>query len=183
MNVLPKGDNGILVVVKSSHQAFTFRIDGPEAYFLGQGDLHDKKFDYLEISNDFAAFDDRQGAFGYTVHVYPSDLFYEQHTTNRPIIYTVAIVLVFLFTASVFILYDLRVENRQRKLLHTATKSSAIVNSMFPENVRDRIMAEAAKDQQVSKIEMFKGDGRRKSSDVSASSYSRPIADCSRMRQ
>lgn len=178
MNVLPKGANGIIAVVKSSHQSFTFRIDGPEAHFLGQGDMHNKKYDYLEKSNDFAAFDDRQGVFGYSVHVYASDVFYEENTTNRPIVYTIAIVLVFVFTASVFILYDLRVENRQRKILHTATKSSAIVNSLFPETVRDRIMAEVVKEQPVTKAEMFKGkDARCESMDTSASSFSRPIAD------
>lgn len=179
INVLPKGAGGILVVVNSLVQSFTFRIDGPEVFFLGEGDLHDENYDYLEISNDFAAFDQSQGNFNYTVHLYPTDDFYEKHTTNRPMVYTIAVLCVFIFTASAFVLYDILVEKRQERVLDTATKSSAIVNSLFPENVRDRLMAEAGHDKRnVIKKDVFNtSEGNDLLTDLSGPAYTKPIAD------
>jgi hypothetical protein len=39
----------------------------------------------------------------------------------------------------VFFLYDRKVERRQVTVLHTAVRSSAIVSSLFPSEVRDRL--------------------------------------------
>ena len=40
-------------------------------------------------------------------------------------------------------MYDVYVQRRQDKVLATANKTNAIVKSLFPKNVRDRMMAEA----------------------------------------
>jgi len=42
--------------------------------------------------------------------------------------------------ALLFVLYDTVVKRRQARLINTAEKSLAIVNSLFPETVRDRLM-------------------------------------------
>jgi hypothetical protein len=180
MNVLPEGAGGILVVVKGRSQTFTFHIDGPDVSFLGEGDLHDEKYDYLELTNDFAAFDGSKGNFKYTVHLYPTDVFYAQHTTNRPVVYTIAVLCVFIFTASAFVLYDIFVEKRQQTVLDTATKASGIVNSLFPENVRDRMMAEAANygQRKTNKNDMFAStEGMGLSTTHFEAGYTKPIAD------
>jgi hypothetical protein len=51
----------------------------------------------------------------------------------------VAAVLIFVFTSLVFLLYDRLVERRQKKVMSTAMQSSAIVSSLFPSQVRDRL--------------------------------------------
>ena len=145
-DVLPEGEGEIVVVVLNRRsQAFTFKVVGPHVHYLGPEDLHNHAYDYLEIVDDFAAYvEDIQGHFGYTVHIYPTNTFVQENTTNHPIVYTIIVVFVFAFTASAFVLYDVLVERRQKKVLDTATKSSAIINSLFPSNVRQRLMEEAA---------------------------------------
>ena len=53
-DLLPPGVNGILVVLKNScGQSFTFRIDGPVATFISEGDLHDEKYDDIAEEIEF----------------------------------------------------------------------------------------------------------------------------------
>jgi hypothetical protein len=59
--------------------------------------------------------------------------------TNNPIIFTVCAVLIFAFTSAVFMVYDWMVERRQRKVMASAVHTSAIVSSLFPSTVRDRL--------------------------------------------
>ena len=66
------------------------------------------------------------------------------YLTNKPIIYTMVVLFIFLFTALIFMLYDMFMERRQKVVLNTAIKSSAVVQSLFPEIVRDRLMDQAA---------------------------------------
>ena len=51
-----------------------------------------------------------------------------------------AIAAVFAFAVLVFVLYDMMVERRQKKILDTAKKSTAIVSSIFPKKVRDQLL-------------------------------------------
>jgi Adenylate and Guanylate cyclase catalytic domain len=74
--------------------------------------------------------------------VYPSSIYQDQFTTNNPIVFSVCVVIIFLFVSFVFLIYDLTVEKRQRNLLNTAEKTSAIVTSLFPSAVRDRMLQE-----------------------------------------
>ena len=50
-NILPQGSI-ILVFDNTCGQTFTYRLDGPRATYLGRGDLHDTKYDYLGTSTD-----------------------------------------------------------------------------------------------------------------------------------
>jgi hypothetical protein len=48
-NILHEGNDGVVVVLHNAcGEHFTYRIDGPEAIFLGQGDLHDLQYNALE---------------------------------------------------------------------------------------------------------------------------------------
>jgi hypothetical protein len=49
-----------------------------------------------------------------------------------------------LFTSLVFVAYDAVIEKRQRKVMQSATRSSAIVSSLFPLKVRTRLYEESA---------------------------------------
>lgn len=50
----------------------------------------------------------------------------------------------------IFLLYDLFVERRNRKLIASAARSNAIVTQLFPGNIRDQVIAEQ-EEKQVSK--------------------------------
>ena len=86
--------------------------------------------------------------------------------------YTLAVAFVFLFAISVFFMYDFFVERRQTKVMLTATQSSAIVNSLFPANVRDRLMEEQNINEKDKKsMAVFQALGHE------SLPHSRPIAD------
>ena len=71
---------------------------------------------------------------------------YNFYNTDVPIVITTVIVFIFVFTSIMFLLYDRLVERRQRIVMKTAVKSTQIVNSMFPKQIRDRLSAEEGQD-------------------------------------
>jgi hypothetical protein len=71
--------------------------------------------------------------------MYPSQEFQDQYVTNKAAIYTAAVVLIFVCTSGLFLLYDYLVENRQQKTARLARQTSNIVDSMFPAAFRDRL--------------------------------------------
>ena len=72
--------------------------------------------------------------------VYPSDVMYEDFGTSNPMYFALVAIAIFLITSAVFIFYDCMVERRQKVVLSTAIKTSAIVSSLFPTNVRDQLL-------------------------------------------
>lgn len=79
----------------------------------------------------------------YSISLYPSVEFTETYTTATPAILVVAVSSVFLFAIAMFIVYDRLVERRQALVLQKAVQSTAIVSSLFPKNVRERLMQTA----------------------------------------
>ena len=75
-----------------------------------------------------------------SIDVYPSKVFYDEYNTSAPIIMTIAVAMIFIFTACMFVFYDRLVERRQLVVMSTALQTNAVVNSLFPPNVRDRLM-------------------------------------------
>lgn len=159
--ILPDNVHGLIAVVKNSAgQAFTYKIDGKVATFLGMEDLHERQFDEMTVSAEYSSFaegasqleGDYNGVsvdndyLSYSIHVYPSAEFQAQYLTTNPAIYTAAMVIIFVLTAGIFIMYDCYVERRQKVVMTTAARSTAVVKSLFPENVRDRLMEEATPD-------------------------------------
>jgi class 3 adenylate cyclase len=152
-NILPSNVNGITVILENECDGhYTYEINGKEAFVMGFGDLHDRKFNHFRRTAEFATgvddLDDgtsngiklMKGDCNYLVHVYPSEEFYRDYVTERPIIVTFAVAMVFVFTAVLFLFYDRLVERRQVLILAKATQSTAIVSSLFPKQVRDRLM-------------------------------------------
>jgi hypothetical protein len=147
-----------LVFENECNPTFTFQINGPDVFFLGRGDLHDKHFDYLEVSawlNDLSEFKGGNEAYSgipldedycpFHIRVYPSTTMEDDYVTNDATIFTVASIMIFVFTAATFLVYDYLVERRQKKVYGAAKKSTAIVSSLFPSNVRDRLFDEEKK--------------------------------------
>ena len=151
-NVLPPSASGLIGVLGNScNQTFTFRIDGVNVYFVGDNDLHDSNYDYLkqEVSfltssnenKEYLGFPIDDTGCDYTLSVYPSDDLHNKYVTNIPVIASVVILLVFIVTSSLFVLYDCLVQRRQRIVQKEAESSGAIVSSLFPEAYRERLMA------------------------------------------
>ena len=75
----------------------------------------------------------------YNIKIYPSQVFEDQYMTRNPAIFALVIAIIFLVTSATFVIYDCLVEKRQKVVMKTAVKSTKIVNSLFPSQVRDRL--------------------------------------------
>ena len=147
-NILPEGTNGIIVVLTGTCGGdFSYKVNGRHPEFLGYGDKHDPKYDNLKVDSVFAKqlyLSESEGQCAYMVQVYPSDEFKAGYTSNEPVAIALFVLLIFVVTASVFAVYDFFVQKRQRKVMDAAKRTNAVVASLFPENVRDRILRGAA---------------------------------------
>jgi hypothetical protein len=76
----------------------------------------------------------------YALSVYPSDATKASYESNAPVVYAITVVVAFIVTLSVVLgLYDCIQERRNRSVLKAATEARAIVSSLFPAVVRDRL--------------------------------------------
>ena len=107
--VLPPNSEAITVVLENSEEgAFTYLVTPSEAIFQGEGDLHDTKYDHMVRR---ASFDDiemevgtlvfklNQSLNAYSIRVYPTASFEDAHVSFLPVVITVSIGMVFVFTA------------------------------------------------------------------------------------
>lgn len=121
-----------------------------EATAIGFGDQHDTTFDDWKRDGVFRVghledgtvngIDFNQDSCRYSIHVYPTQTFIDSFTTKTPLKITLTIMAVLVFTIFIFLVYDRLVERRQGVVLAKATQSTAIVSSLFPANVRDRLL-------------------------------------------
>jgi class 3 adenylate cyclase/ferritin-like metal-binding protein YciE len=147
---LPYGTNGFVVDAKDTcGSEFTYTINGPEAHYDGRGGLQDPKFEYIRQSSAFAESIRYDGVMNsskhceYTLNVYPSVEYRKSFESYEPVLFAMVVVAVFSFTIIVFAVYDAMVQRRQHKVLATAQQTTAIVKSLFPKEVANRLLEEA----------------------------------------
>lgn len=121
-HVLPEKVRGMVVVVRNNNNIrFTYEIDGRNAVFLGNGDVHSTEYDHMMLRADYTSFQDKaveterdreyRGVdvddivTRYWIEVYPSDQMQAIYLTNRPLYYTLAMVFFFTLTVSVYSLW------------------------------------------------------------------------------
>ena len=151
-DILPESDaNGILVVFENEcNQTFTYEVNGPDAVYLGEGDLHDPQYSHMAVASNFSDLDPyspmgRQytgvplgdGLCPYSITVYPSAENESAYESSNPLVFTVCAILIFLFTSAVFLIYDVCVEKRQQKVMDSAIQNSENV-SLLEQMVRER---------------------------------------------
>jgi hypothetical protein len=153
-DMLPPESKGIILVFSNScvKNSFTYQINGPSAIYLGVGDLHNREYDGMTLlagsmeDLEYQAEDSRyiglradDQVCTYTFQVYPSDEMKESMQTNQGIIFAVSAVAFIVFPFVVFLAYEHRVSRQQKLLMSSAQRSNAIVESLFPSNVRDKL--------------------------------------------
>ena len=75
----------------------------------------------------------------YYISIYPTGEYEDEFKTRIPFIYALVTVVVFVCVVVLFLLYDILVERRQRQVVVSAAKSDAMINSLFPAVIRDRL--------------------------------------------
>jgi len=153
-DILPTSAIGILVVIESPCAAsFTYRLDGPDTTLLGRGDLHDEKYNHMEFESQIAelgAYRIRDSAYTgpdiddehcpIAFKIYPSEDTEATTQTNSPIIYSCVALLICLSSAVLFLWYDRYQDRRQKAVMESAQKNHAVVSSLFPASIRDKIV-------------------------------------------
>ncbi|KAL3905467.1 MAG: hypothetical protein SGILL_009667 [Bacillariaceae sp.] len=156
-DILPIGIEGFVVQVNDTCGSnFAYLLNGPDTTFLGGSFEPDERYMHLSETSDFAAFTryDKDATqedgeilhCSYTISVHPTEAYASSFNSDKPLYLTIVVLTVFLFTALVFVLYDWMVERRQNKVMQTAQRTTAIISSLFPKNVRNRIIADAMDD-------------------------------------
>jgi hypothetical protein len=200
-DVLPAHEQGIYVVLENDcGQIFTYEILGHEAVYVGEGDVRDRRvdeggklYDKFEFTPFAALEQEGEHRFcHYYAYIYPSEEWKSKFYTNQPIVYALAVVACFVMTTFFFLIYDFLVQRRQDMVMASAQKTNAIVASLFPENVRDRLLQDInnddkkGKDDQESKrgswadpSNAFAATGKRRRDEITSEHIfgSKPIAD------
>jgi hypothetical protein len=136
----------------------TFEYQNAKAVYLGAGDLHNPAWDqwkrsgpiqfYFDINADKIPVDVSNDVCLHYIDIYPSNEFQEQYVTNKPQMYTFVVLLAFMLTAALLALYENKANKRQEKTMKSALHSTALVSSLFPEQVRDRLLNDAEAEEQ-----------------------------------
>jgi len=163
--ILRNGHGGVTVVFDNDcGQKFSFLVQDQGVY-LGEGDKHDRDFTHMEIVSspetmheyaaegipefEFSVDSDlvrplvwEIGRCNVRVRIYPTKSLRETYLTQQPEVQAFCVFLSFAFAALIFLFYDTLVERRQSRLMDTAHKSKAIVQSLFPKVVREKMLNE-----------------------------------------
>jgi len=148
VNLLPEGVHGIVVVLKNScGDAVSYSLEGNMAVYVGVGDIHEQAFESSKRTIDFSEnyYDpertrNTEGHCQVYLDVYSSARFQSNYESNLPWIFALVVAGLFLLMALVFIFYDRCVNMRNNKVIGAAARSAAIVRSLFPSTVHDRLM-------------------------------------------
>jgi class 3 adenylate cyclase len=115
--------------------------------YLGEGDLHD--FNYCDTRKKipFCVYKYENtsklpGHCEYSFNIYVSSDFDQKYHTKTPMMFSIVVASSFLFMALSFFVYDWFVRRRNDIVVDAARRSTAIVSSLFPSNVRDRLLAD-----------------------------------------
>ncbi|CAJ1957210.1 unnamed protein product [Cylindrotheca closterium] len=149
VEALAKDTGGLLAVLENScGDVFSFQIDGRLASYLGPFDLHNAKYDNLVKRFDLSSTQFRSASevaindayCPYEINIYPQDALYNEYNTNQADVYAVIAACVALFLVFIGLIYDYYLHERMKNVEDAAEASRALVSSLFPENVRDRIL-------------------------------------------
>ena len=144
---LPENVNGIQLVLRNTcDKAYTYNIEGKKALFLGEGDLHDRSYSSMAFESPFNTYEKdgidaaANGACLFSVSVYPTSDFEESYKSFGPIGFTLIVGLVFALMIVAFVAYDNIQRRRNTKVISNAARSNALLTSLFPGTVRDRLL-------------------------------------------
>jgi len=144
-DLIRDGNYGMVCVLKNScGDALTWKMKGSIASFMGVGDHHDRNYDAYDHVVKLTPFltmteANTPGYCEYEIHTYPSSELEKTYESNAPAVYTVVMVLLFVAFGACFLVYDYLVDKRQREAMDNAARSDAIISSLFPAEIRDRL--------------------------------------------
>ena len=121
-NILPPTARGIYVVFSSPcNPTFTYQINGPDAVYIGRGDLHETEYDNMVVTAnliDITGTKNKDSFYSglpideewcpFTLRIYPSQLKENDYVSKDPMIFSIAVAGIFVFTSVSIICYCAR---------------------------------------------------------------------------
>ena len=151
--VLPAHMSAVCLLGNTDGQSFTYVVSESSLEYVGKGDhrTETSKESYVELEwttvlhstiaegrPDMSSVDaDYLRQF---ITLVPSNEQGYMSTETNSIFYASMVALVFAFVILLFALYDWLVRTRQKKILSVAVRSDKLVASLFPAQVRDRLL-------------------------------------------
>jgi Adenylate and Guanylate cyclase catalytic domain len=151
-DLLPTNARDISVVLHDScTRPSTYFVRGNKVVYGGPEDIHEASFEKFAITSSWDSVDviedGTESGLSYlsshcppSIKIYPTTNYYHQFNNKQPIYMTLTVAMVFTFTTLVFIAYDRLVQRRQDLVLTKALQSGAIVTSLFPQSIAERLM-------------------------------------------
>ena len=166
-NVVQDGPMTLIVLENTCDQLYSYQVQDGIAQFIGTGDLHDSSYDTMaqsttndgvkdywsqqQFSQPILPTDHKEYSGGepglclYKITIYPTDSYEATFYTGiARITYTLVAVAMTVLSIGLFCLYGVMVDKRQREVLNSAAKSNAIIKSLFPAVVRDRLFEKSS---------------------------------------
>ncbi len=103
----PKDISGIQCVFHTEDEFYTYDIENGSGVYIGEGDLHDPKYD--EFKTEAILLDPDTMAAGsakYTTTCYPTDVFVDSYKTMKPLAISLSAVAIIFFVSALFFIYD-----------------------------------------------------------------------------
>lgn len=149
---LPSGSTaGIVVVVEDSCSGdFSFLIENGNMHWLGRGKTHDVMCKSHAYAFSFELLTEEQRQYtsrswevrcDVTFSVHPSSQYRDQNFSRSPMIISF-VAFVFFVISTALLLYNSYIQMKQQKIIAKASRSEAIVQSLFPINVRERLLVD-----------------------------------------
>jgi hypothetical protein len=134
-------------LLSSSHTFSCSKFLLCQATYLGPGELNiEDEWKHMEVA--FSLSDHlhnetkyEEGHCTYTLSVYPSTEMSASWRTPLAFVFAIASAAVFGVTAILFSVYDRKVDIQNKTVIAIAARSNKLVSSLFPSNVRDRLLA------------------------------------------
>lgn len=153
-DILPESAIGILLVVENPCSAsFTYRLDGRKTTLLGRGDLHDKAYNHMELESlmtELSSYRILESTYTgpelndqhcpISFKIFPSSDTEGCYKTTSPYLYSGVTILVCLSASILFLVYDRFQERRQKMVMESAKTSDAVVSSLFPAAIRQKLL-------------------------------------------
>jgi class 3 adenylate cyclase len=120
-------------------------VNGANVVYVGPGDFHDNSFDGMVDTIDLSSIQvpgllpvDNLGC-PQSLQLYPTASFRNSFFTNAPRVYTAVVASTCFLLLLLFLTFDWLLKRRHQVLQREAVRSNAIVTSLFPSQVRDRL--------------------------------------------
>ncbi|CAB9499174.1 Receptor-type guanylate cyclase gcy [Seminavis robusta] len=152
INLLPEGVTGLTCVLRNScGKAWTYDLVGNSALYRGEGDFHDPNYSHTEVvlpfqhntsaeQDDSVVMETVPGECDYSYHIFATQEFENDYKSALPWALTLVVSLTFVGMIATFWIYDTFVHRRNTKVVTHATKTNAIVDSLFPTEAKNRLL-------------------------------------------